>query len=50
VDAIRKSVRQIRGVIGAATISPELLTAAERIQYEAIPAPGGGQQGDDEEG
>ena len=34
LDAVRKSMRQIRGAIGATTISPELLTAAERIQYE----------------
>jgi transposase len=34
VDAVRKSMRQIRSAIGAATINPELLTAAERIQYE----------------
>lgn len=34
LDAVRKSMRQIRRVIGAATINPELLTAAERIQYE----------------
>jgi hypothetical protein len=34
LDAVRKSMRQIRSVIGAATINPKLLTAAERIQYE----------------
>jgi transposase len=34
LDAVRKSMRQIRGTIGAATIDPDLLTAAERIQYE----------------
>jgi transposase len=34
LDAVRKSMRQIRGAIGAATINPELLTAAERLQYE----------------
>ena len=34
VDAVTKSMRAIRGAIGAATINPELLTAAERIQYE----------------
>lgn len=34
LDAVRKSMRQIRTVIGAATINPDLLTAAERIQYE----------------
>ena len=34
LDAVRKSMRQIRSAVGAATINPELLTAAERIQYE----------------
>jgi transposase len=34
LDAVRKSMRQIRRVIGAATIDPNLLTVAERIQYE----------------
>src|SRR5229473_7504126 len=34
LDAVQKSMRQIRAAIGAATINPELLTAAERIQYE----------------
>lgn len=34
LDAVRKSMRQIRTAIGSATINPELLTAAERIQYE----------------
>jgi len=34
LDAVQKSMRQIRRVIGAATINPDLLTAAERIQYE----------------
>jgi transposase len=34
LDAVRKSMREIRSVIGAATINPNLLTAAERIQYE----------------
>jgi transposase len=34
LDAVRKSMRRIRGAIGAATINPNLLTAAERIQYE----------------
>ena len=31
---VRKSMRSIRGAIGATTINPELLTAAERLQYE----------------
>jgi transposase len=34
LDAVRKSMRQIRIAIGAASINPALLTAAERIQYE----------------
>jgi len=36
LDAVRKSMRQIRSVIGATTIDPKLLTAAERLQYGAI--------------
>ena len=34
LDAVRKSMRQIRAAIGAATINPALLTAAEKLQYE----------------
>lgn len=34
LDAVRKSMRQVRGAIGTATINPSLLTAAERIRYE----------------
>lgn len=34
LDAVRKSMRQIRTAIGAATINPDLLTAAERLQYD----------------
>jgi transposase len=34
LDAVRKSMRQVRSVIGATKINPELLPAAERIQYE----------------
>lgn len=34
LDAVRRSMRLIRRSIGAATINPELLTAAERLQYE----------------
>jgi len=34
LDAVRKSMRQIRTAIGATTINPDLLTAAERLQYE----------------
>lgn len=34
-DAVRKSMRLIRAAIGAATtINPELLTSAERLQYD----------------
>jgi hypothetical protein len=33
---MRKSMHQIRGAIGAATINPDLLTAAERLQYEGF--------------
>jgi transposase len=34
LDAVRKSMRQIRTAIGATTVNPALLTSAERIQYE----------------
>jgi len=34
LDAVRVSMRQIRSVLGATTVNPDLLTAAERIQYE----------------
>src|ERR1700741_3911252 len=34
LDAVRKSMRQIRSAIGATTINPDLLTSAERLQYE----------------
>lgn len=34
LTAVRKSMREIRSVIGATTINPELLTSAERLQYE----------------
>ena len=34
LDAVRKSMRQIKTAIGTMTINPDLLTAAERIQYE----------------
>lgn len=33
LDAVRKSMRQIRIAIGATTINRELLTSAERLQY-----------------
>ncbi|MDG2570771.1 transposase, partial [Vibrio parahaemolyticus] len=34
LDAVRKSMRQIRQVIGSTTINPHLLTCAERLRYE----------------
>ena len=34
--AVRKSMRPIRATIGATTINPELLTCAERLQYEGF--------------
>lgn len=34
LSAVRKSMRPIRATIGATTINPELLTCAERLQYE----------------
>ncbi|MGH7603951.1 MAG: ISL3 family transposase [Gemmatimonadaceae bacterium] len=34
LDAVRRSMRVIRAAIGATTINPELLTRAERLQYE----------------
>ena len=34
LDAVRKSMRQIRTVIGASAIDPSLLTFAEKLQYE----------------
>lgn len=34
LGAVRKSMRQIRGAIGAATVNLKLLTAAEELQYE----------------
>ena len=36
LDAVRKSMRQIRSTIGATVINPQLLTCAERIQYEGF--------------
>ncbi len=32
LDAVRKSMRDIRAAVGAATINPELLTSAEKLQ------------------
>jgi transposase len=34
LDAVRKSMREIRAAIGATTINPALLTAAEKLQYD----------------
>ncbi|MFP1133200.1 ISL3 family transposase [Asticcacaulis sp. W401b] len=33
-DAVRKSMRQVRAAIGATVINADLLTSAERLQYE----------------
>jgi hypothetical protein len=33
-DGVRKSMREIRQVIGSATINPDLLTCAKRHQYK----------------
>ena len=34
LDAVRRSMQQIRSVVGAVTVDVALLTAAERIQYD----------------
>jgi hypothetical protein len=34
LDAVGKSMRQIRRAIGSTVVNPELLTYAERLQYE----------------
>jgi hypothetical protein len=34
LDAVRKSMRQIRTAVGASVIDPSLLTSAEKLQYE----------------
>jgi transposase len=34
LEAVRRSMRLIRTAIGATTINPELLTSAERLQYD----------------
>ena len=34
LEAVRRSMRVIRAAIGTTTINPELLTCAERLQYE----------------
>ena len=35
-DEVRKSMRRGRAAVGAVAINPDLLTAAERIQYGAV--------------
>ena len=35
LDAVRKSMRAIRRAIGSTTITPELLTSAEKLRYES---------------
>lgn len=34
LDAVKKSMKSIRAAIGATVVDPELLTSAERLQYE----------------
>ena len=36
LDAVRKSMRSIRSAIGSTVINPELLTCAEKLQYEGF--------------
>ena len=36
LDAVGKSMRQIRRAVGAARIDPKLLTHAEKLQYEGF--------------
>ena len=36
LDAVRKSMRDVRAAVGAATINPELLTSTEKLQYEGF--------------
>ena len=35
-DVVRRSMTPIRRALGAGTVSPELLTSAERLQYEGF--------------
>jgi transposase len=35
LDAVRKSMRAIRSAIGSTTITPKLLTSAEKLRYES---------------
>ena len=37
LDAVRKSMRQIRNVMSATVINPAVLTAAERLRYNGFP-------------
>jgi len=37
LDAVRKSMRQIRNVMSATVINPALLTAAKRLRYNGFP-------------
>ena len=46
IDAVRRSMWDIRRVLGAGEVSPDLLTAAERIQYLWDSAPKGDERGD----
>jgi hypothetical protein len=39
---LRRSMRQIREVLGDTRIDPDLLTAAERLQYEGLAVPQSG--------
>jgi transposase len=34
LEAVRKSMRQVRIAVGTATVNPKFLTAAERLQYQ----------------
>jgi hypothetical protein len=36
LDAVRKSMREVRAAVGAATINPELLTSAEKLQFVGL--------------
>lgn len=36
LDVVQRSMRPIRRALGAGTVSPELLTSAERLQYEGF--------------
>ena len=36
LDVVRRSMTPIRRALGAGTVNPELLTSAERLQYEVF--------------